>query len=321
MSSKQSATYSEVVIENLREEDLAAADQVFRLAFGTFIGIPDPLEFAAGADFIKTRWKTDPEAFFAAKVDGQLAGTNFATNRGTVGFFGPLTIHPSYWDRGIGKRLMEPVMDSFSKWGTTHEGLFTFAQSQKHVGLYQRFGFWPRFLTAIMGVPVRKDNQAAATKFSELSSDDRKKAIGACNELTDKIYPGMSAASELLGVFDQKLGDTLLIGKDLKLEGFAVCHCGPGSEAGPATCHVKFGAVASNENSVKNFSLLLDACEALAAQRGLTKLTAGVNTARIEAYQIMLKRGFKTELQGVTMHRPNQAGYSRPGAYVIDDWR
>ncbi len=34
--------------------------------------------------------------------------------------------------------------------GTQHAGLFTFAHSQKHVGLYQRFGFWPRFLTALM---------------------------------------------------------------------------------------------------------------------------------------------------------------------------
>lgn len=321
MSSQKPTSITNVVIENLREEDLAAADHVFRLAFGTFIGLPDPLQFAAGADFINTRWKTDRKAFFAAKIDGRLVGTNFATNRGSVGFFGPLTIHPAFWDHGIGKRLMEPIVDCFSQWGTTHDGLFTFAQSQKHVGLYQSFGFWPRFLTAIMGLPVRQKTQGSATKFSELSSDDRKQALRACDELTDKIYPGMSAASELLGVYEQSLGETVLIGKGLKLDGFAICHCGADSEGGPDTCHVKFGAVATDENSGKNFSSLLDACEALAASRGLEKLTAGVNTARIEAYQMMLARGFKTEIQGVTMHRPNEAGYSQPGAYVIDDWR
>jgi hypothetical protein len=41
-------------------------------------------------------------------------------------------------------------MDYFEKLGTKHIGLFTWAQSPKHLGLYQRFGFWPRFLTAIM---------------------------------------------------------------------------------------------------------------------------------------------------------------------------
>ena len=321
MSSKQAHTFGNVVIENLREEDLAAADHIFRLAFGTFIGLPDPLQFAAGADYINTRWKTDPEAFFAAKINGQLVGTNFATNRGSVGFFGPLTIHPAFWDQGIGKRLMEPIVDCFSRWGTTHAGLFTFAQSQKHLGLYQSFGFWPRFLTAIMSVAVVQEKPTPATMYSELSSEERAEALKACNQLTDGIYPGMNITSELTAVYDQNLGDTLLLWNGKKLAGVAVCHCGAGSEAGPETCLVKFGAVATEADSAKNFSQLLDACETLAVRRGLTKLTAGVNTSRIEAYQLMLARRFKTDMQGVTMHQPNEAGYSRPGAFVIDDWR
>jgi hypothetical protein len=35
----------------------------------------------------------------------------------------------------------------------------------------------------------------------------------------------------------------------------------------------------------------------------------------------MLARGFRAEAQVVTMHRPNEASYSRPGLYVLDDWR
>jgi hypothetical protein len=48
---------------------------------------------------------------------------------------------------------------------------------------------------------------------------------------------------------------------------------------------------------------------------------AGVNLAREEAYLQMLARGFRAEAQVVTMHRPNEASYSRPGLYVLDDWR
>jgi hypothetical protein len=32
-------------------------------------------------------------------------------------------------------------------------------------------------------------------------------------------------------------------------------------------------------------------------------------------------RGFRIRIQGVTMHRPNDAGYSHSDSYVIDDWR
>jgi hypothetical protein len=35
----------------------------------------------------------------------------------------------------------------------------------------------------------------------------------------------------------------------------------------------------------------------------------------------MMERGFRIERSGVAMHRPQEPGYSRPGVYVIDDWR
>jgi hypothetical protein len=45
---------------------------------------------------------------------------------------------------------MEPIMDLFEQWQVRQAGLFTFSHSAKHVGLYQRFGFWPQYLTPVM---------------------------------------------------------------------------------------------------------------------------------------------------------------------------
>ena len=50
-------------------------------------------------------------------------------------------------------------------------------------------------------------------------------------------------------------------------------------------------------------------------------MVAGVNTARYEAYSQMFARGFRTDRQGVAMHRLNEPGYNRAGVYLIDDWR
>ena len=124
---------SELGVRPLREADLNAADHVMRLAFGTFIGLPEPETFMGDADFVHTRWRTDPSAAFAAERAGAIVGSNFATRWGSVGFFGPLTIRPDLWDRGIGQRLMEPVMDCFTRWHSMHTGLFTFSHSQKHL--------------------------------------------------------------------------------------------------------------------------------------------------------------------------------------------
>ena len=83
-----------------------------------------------------------------------LIGSNFAARWGSFGFFGPLTVHPDLWDRGIARRLLTATMSLFERWGTRHAGLFTFPQSAKHIGLYQAYGFWPRQLTPVMAKPV-----------------------------------------------------------------------------------------------------------------------------------------------------------------------
>jgi N-acetylglutamate synthase-like GNAT family acetyltransferase len=278
--------------------------------------------FMGDAAYVRNRWLADPESAFGTEVNGELVGSNFATNWGSVGFFGPLTVRPDYWDKGVAKRLMEPVVDLFTKRGTTHAGLFTFAQSQKHVGLYQRFGFWPRFLTAIMSKQVGQINTTSEwSRFSEVAAHQTESVLNACRSMTGEIYEGLDVGNEIRSVKAQDLGDTILLWDDSVLDGIAVCHIGPGTEAGSGVCYVKFGAVRAGANAEVSFGRLLDACEELAARRQTTTLKAGVNTARHEAYRFMLSRGFRTDVQGVVMSKPNEAGYNRPGVYLIDDWR
>ena len=311
-----------ISVRALLETDLDAADRIMRLAFGTFIGLPDPTKFMGDADMVRSRWRGDPSAAFAAVLDREVVGSNFATSWGSVGFFGPLTVRPDLWDRGIGQLLMEPVMNRFDAWGTKHAGLFTFAQSQKHVGLYQKYGFWPRFLTALMSKPPgRTSSSARWSRYSEASDAVRTALLDQCRELTNAVYDGLDLTREVDAVCRQRLGDTLLLWEDDRLDGLAVCHYGAGSEAGSGTCYVKFGAARPGAGASERFGRLLEACEALAVSHAAARLVAGVNTARHEAYQHLLAYGFRTDFQGVAMQRSNDAGYNRPGIFLIDDWR
>jgi hypothetical protein len=65
----------------------------------------------------------------------------------------------------------------------------------------------------------------------------------ASRTLTDAVFDGLDVTREICAVADQALGDTVLLWEDSTLVGVAICHCGPGSEAGGGTCYVKFGAV------------------------------------------------------------------------------
>lgn len=309
-------------IRPLREGDLRTARRIISLAFGTFLGAPEPEKFWSDLDYPGTRWLADPTSAFGAEIDGELVGSNFATRWGSVGFFGPLTVRPDLWARGVGKQLMEPIMGCFDTWKVKHAGLFTFAHSQKHVGLYQKYGFWPRFLTAIMSKAVQPTKRESQwSKYSEIPESEREGCLRACRALTDALYAGLDLRREIHAAYTQGLGETVLLWDDRELVGFAVCHCGPGTEAGNNKCYIKFGAVRRGPTGGELFDQLLDACEALAAARGISRLEAGVNMARHEAYRKMLERSFRTDIQGVAMHRQNEPGYNLPEVYLIDDWR
>jgi GNAT superfamily N-acetyltransferase len=325
MSSTPSApksSQSSVTVRALREPDLPAADRIMRLAFGTFLGMPDPLKFMGDADYVRTRWLADPSAAFAAELAGELVGTNFATRWGSVGFFGPLTIHPDHWDRGIAQLLLAPTMVLFDRWKVRHAGLFTFPASAKHVSLYQKFGFWPRFLTALMEQSVSSERKSVEwTRFSESSTDEKQSRLQACRELASSIYDGLDVEREIRAVDEQHLGDTVLTWTGSQLAGLAVCHAGPGTEAGSGKCYVKFGAVHCGPNAPREFRRLLEACHEFAAKRAATTLDAGVNLARLDTYREMLQAGFRTTRQGVVMERNAEPGYNRPDVFLIDDWR
>ena len=309
-------------IRALTEKDLSDADRIFRLAFGTWRGLPDPLQFGGDANFCRTRWLIDATATFGAEIDGELVGSNFAATWGNVGFFGPLTVLPDLWNNGIARQLMAATMALFKERGIVHSGCFTLPDSPKHHFLYQEFGFWPRFLTPIMSLSVTpKAFPSYATYYSDTKDEDQHEHLTKCRKLTDSIFKGLDVKIEITAVRNHGLGDTVLLWEDSHLAGFAVCHCGAQTEAGSDTCYIKFGAVRPGSNEEDNFARLLGACEAMAADKGMSRLVAGMNSARHEAYKTMFERGFRTDMLGVIMQQPNEPGYNRPGVYVIDDWR
>lgn len=310
-----------VLVRPLRESDLAEADRIFRLAFGTFLGLPDPATFGGDAEFVGTRWRADPTGAFGAFEDARLIGSNFATPWGTFGFFGPLTVDPAWWGKGVAKRLLEPTMARFDQWQTGRVGLFTFPQSAKHIGLYQSFGFWPQRLTAVMTAPIATLRAAeSALCYSSVAADERTASRDECRILTSAISEGLDPAREIDSVLQQSLGDTVLLREQGRLDGFAVCHIGARSEAGSGTAYVKVGAVRPGDGAAGRFERLLAACARLAADRGAAKIRAGVNTARTEAYRAMLARGFRAVSFGIAMQRPDVPGHNRPECYILDDW-
>ncbi len=311
-----------IAVRTLDERDLPEADRIFRLAFGTFLGLPDPMAFAGDSELVRPRWRAAPEAALGAYDDGALVGSNFATRWGSFGFFGPLTVRPDYWGRGVAQRLLAPTMALFEAWGTRQAGLFTFPDSPKHHALYGKHGFRLQALTPVMAKAVAPGAGAGAwSTLADMAQGESDATLAACRTLTDAILPGLDLTGEIRAVTDQGLGAVVLVHDGDALAAFAVCHIGAGSEAGSGALFVKFGAARPGPGADERFGRLVAACEALAAERGLERLVAGTNRAREGALSALEARGFAPMMEGVAMQRPDEPGFNRADCFVIDDWR
>lgn len=310
----------------LASSEVDEADRIVRIAFGTFLGLPDPLTSFGDRDMFRTRWKAGNTRVLAARKDGVLVGSNVITRWGSLGWFGPMSVRPDLWDRGVARALLDETERLLGSWRVSHRGLFTFADSPKHISLYQKYGFLPRYLTfiterALSSSGARRDATPGSSLFSDASPGSRDTVLKEANEVADGALPGLELASEVRSVLDQRLGDTVLLRDGSRLEGFAVCHTGAGTEAGAGNAYVKFGLVRPGSRAREHLSKLLESVESYAISRNATRLEVGVNASHTEAYRLLRERGHRIEFIGVAMQSPDEPGYHRSEVALIDDWR
>ena len=310
-------------VRPLREDELGEADVIYRRAFGTYLSLPDPQAFDGDAQVLRCRWTADPDAALALVEGGALAGSNFVTRWGSVGLFGPLTVDPSRQGRGLAHPLVEGALRLLEGPQVAFRGLFTFAESPKHVGLYQRFGYWPAGLVAMMSKQVRRGAEApdGAEFLSRLSPDGQAEALSSCRELTDSVFSGLDVTGEVLSIGEQGTGETIFVQDGSRLSGLAVCHTGGGSEAGSGRAAVKFASVRSGAGGAERLRRLLGAVESWAASAGASVVVAGTGSGRVAAWETLRDAGYRPFLQGVAMHRDRHPGYDREDVFVLDDWR
>lgn len=309
---------SAAIIRPLCEADLPEADRIFRVAFGTQFGLADPTRFRGDSELIGPRWLTDSRPCFAAEFGGRIIGSIVGMDWGSAFVVGPLSVVPEQANRGVGHQLMAATMTFVAEQRFPLAVLYTLPNSPKHIRLYEGYGFHAQRLTPVMA-KVPEAGAAAVQLWSGMAPAARQAALLACKSVSCAIFPGLDLTREIAAMATQSFGETVLLVRDGAIAGFALCHLGKGSEAGSGALYVKFACVRPGEAA--DFVALVDACEALAAQRGAARIVAGTNMAREAAYRIMLERGYRAEIVGVAMTQADRPGWNRPEVFALDDWR
>ena len=179
-----------------------------------------------------------------AELGGRVVGSNFLDERSVIAGVGPITVDPGVQDRGVGRRLMQDVLDRAAARHFVGVRLLQAAYHGRSLSLYAKLGFQVRDVLACMqGSPVATEvlgRSVRPAREADLESGNRVcrlvHGFDRGGELMDAIREGTATVVEhdgritgyatALAFFGHAVGET---DDDLKaLIGAAPSFAGPG---------------------------------------------------------------------------------------------
>lgn len=153
--------------------------------FGIERDVPDPE--VGGMIIGQTIGRPDYTGVVAV-LDGRIVGSNFLLHADEVAGVGPITVDPAVQSKGIGRALMQWVIDEVRRRGIRQTRLFQEALNTTSLSLYTSLGFDWRDSAALMQA---RPAAAADPDTRPITADD----LPAVAELSKQAY-GFSRAGD-----------------------------------------------------------------------------------------------------------------------------
>ena len=292
------------VIRPMTAEDLPGVASVTNAAFGALhaqAGRVVPAGPAFPALFFAVRFAADPGGCFVAVREqdpGRVAGALISVARGTLGWLGPLAVHPDAQRAGAGGKLAAACLDSWRRRGVRTMGLGTFRDSPFHERFYQKMGF----RKSCSGIGFRI--QLAATSMPACVQ------IGGPLPDLSFLYPGLDVSGEAAATAACGAGHVLTTG-----DGIAIVHLETTVQS-PETGFVPFLAAPTRDS----FERLLAAAGHLSCERGRTSLLTRASSATWNTMETLLGRGYQAEALTTRMKMGENPDYDHTSSYYLDNW-
>ena len=290
------------VVRAMTSGDLPGVSSVTNAAFGALHppgagpdgpGIP-ALLFAV-------RFAADPGGCFVAvreQEPGQVAGALISVARGTLGWLGPLAVHPDAQRSGAGGKLVAACLDSWQRRGVRLMGLETYRDSPFHEHFYQKMGFRP----SCTGIGFR----------AQLGATGMPAGVRIGGPLPDLgfLYPGLDVTGEAAATTQCGAGHVLTTG-----DGIAIVRL-ESTVQPPEAGFVPFLAAATRDS----FERLLGAAEHLSRERGKTALLTRASSSSWNIIDVLGRRGYQAGALTMRMKAGDDPDYDHTGSYYLDNW-
>ena len=147
-----------------------------------------------------------------AEVDGEIIGSNFLWENGTIAGIGPITINPARQNVTVGRRLMEDVLRRARERRFAGIRLVQAAYHNRSMALYTKLGFCAREpLSQIEGTPPGVTIDGCHVRAA--TEND----LEACNTVCFDVH-GHDRSAELLGAV--KVGSASVVERGGRVTGY-----------------------------------------------------------------------------------------------------
>jgi predicted N-acetyltransferase YhbS len=191
-----------VTIRRAKPEDAPACGQICYEAFqkiSTDHNFPPDVPAPEMAVGLLTRMFSDPGSYcVVAEADGRIVGSNCLYERDSMAGLGPITIDPKTQNRGVGRKLMDAVLDRARERNCAGVRLVQAAFHNRSLSLYTALGFDVREpLATIQGPAIKKTYDGFMVRPAKASD------LEACNQVALRVH-GHHRGGELAEAIQQR---------------------------------------------------------------------------------------------------------------------
>ena len=194
-------TQPEVMVRTAAPEDGPACGQICYDAFSTINaghGFPCDFPGSEACTGLLSMMFSRPDFYcVVAEVDGRIMGSNCLDERSVIRGVGPITIDPGAQNFGVGRKLMQAVMDRADGRGAAGVRLVQAAFHNRSLSLYTSLGFDIREpLSCMQGRTLERSIPGCVVRPAKPDDAD------ACNALSRRVH-GFDRGVELAQAIEQ----------------------------------------------------------------------------------------------------------------------
>src|SRR5580658_2737125 len=176
-----------VVIRSATPEDGPVCGQICYDAFSTINAAHGfPCDFPgpeASINVLSMMFSTPGFYCVVAESNGRIMGSNVLVEQAVIQGVGPITIAPEAQNLGIGRKLMQAVMDRANENGAAGTRLVQAAFHNRSLSLYTSLGFDIREpLSCMQGRTLERSIPGCSVRPAEPVDED------ACNALSHRVH-------------------------------------------------------------------------------------------------------------------------------------